>query len=120
MAGYDWSAGKSNNAVAAESEGLRVRSKITRDWLQAAGITESVRFVKWLIAANIVTADEWHHSSKMFNRVNYFDAQGISEQLQDLTLGGRLDILRDMHAEGLRGTPFAVRDEMIHRLNRGK
>ena len=117
MAGYDWSAGKSNNAVTAEAEGLRVRSKITRDWLQSAGITESVRFVKWLIAAGLIPADEWHHSSKTFNRVNYYSAEGISEQLQDLTLGGRLDILRDMHAEGIKADPFAVRDEMIHRLH---
>lgn len=29
MAGYNWRAGKSNNAVAAETQGLVVKSKIT-------------------------------------------------------------------------------------------
>lgn len=31
MAGYNWRAGKSNNAVAAETQGLVVKSKITAD-----------------------------------------------------------------------------------------
>ena len=30
MAGYNWHAGKSNNAVAAETQGLVVKSKIRR------------------------------------------------------------------------------------------
>lgn len=33
MAGYNWRAGKSNNAAAAETQGLVVKSKITADWL---------------------------------------------------------------------------------------
>lgn len=117
MAGYNWAAGKSNNAVAAEDEGLRVRSKITRDWLQTAGITETAAFVKWLIAAGLIPADEWHHTSKIFNRVDYYDARGIADHLQTLTLGGRLDILRTMHAEGFAGSPFEIRAEMIRRLH---
>lgn len=44
MAGYNWRAGKSNNAVAAETQGLVVKSKITADWLKAHGIKEKVGF----------------------------------------------------------------------------
>ena len=44
MAGYNWRAGKSNNAVAAETQGLVVKSKITADWLKAHGIKEKVSF----------------------------------------------------------------------------
>lgn len=116
MAGYDWGAGKSNNAVAAESEGLRVRSKITREWLIEAGVTEAPAFIKWLCAAGLIGYAEWHHTSKRFNRTCYYSAASIAEDLDILALGGRLDILRDMHAEGIKADPFAVRDEMIHRF----
>lgn len=50
MAGYDWSKGKSNNAVwAEEEEGMRTKSKITAKWLREGGITEKLGFVKFLI-----------------------------------------------------------------------
>lgn len=59
MAGYDWSKGKSNNAVwAEEEEGMRTKSKITAKWLREGGITEKVGFVKFLIKADRIMATE--------------------------------------------------------------
>ena len=58
MAGYDWSKGKSNNAVWAEEEGMRTKSKITAKWLREGGITEKVGFVKFLIKADRIMATE--------------------------------------------------------------
>lgn len=99
MAGYNWMHGKSNNAVAAEEKGMRVASKITRAWLDDAGITESAAFIKWLIRVDYIAADEWHHSSKYFNRVNYYAAESIAEQLDWLAEHGNLSHLRDMYKE---------------------
>ena len=69
MAGYNWTAGKSNNAVSAEADGLMVASKIAswlRQWNQFAGCTAGD-------VARVLTACEWHHSSKFYNKVNYYD-----------------------------------------------
>lgn len=99
MAGYDWSRGKSNNAVAAEMEGLRVRSKITGEWLRGVGVREPVGFVKWLVRHGFIGPDEWHHSSKFFNRVDYYAAASVRDQLDELVDGGRLEILRGMYAD---------------------
>lgn len=104
MAGYNWSAGKSNNAVSAEDAGLRVRSKITREWLQSAGISEGPAFIKWLIAKGAILPEEWHHTSKMFNQTEYFSAESIREQLQaraeaPATMGGSLEWLRAEYAQ---------------------
>mgnify|MGYP001744120419 CR=1 FL=1 len=71
MSGYNWRAGKSNNAVAAETQGLVVKSKITADWLKAHGIKEKVGFIKFLIRGGVIVAEEWHHTSKFFNRTEY-------------------------------------------------
>ena len=56
MAGYDWSKGKSNNAVWAEEEGMRTKSKITAKWLREGGITEKVEFIKFLIRVDCIEA----------------------------------------------------------------
>ena len=90
MAGYNWFYGKSNNAVAAEEDGMRVKSKITKDWLREGGVNESAAFVKWLIKVDEIYADEWHHSSKYFNEVDYFAAESIREQLEQMDERGSL------------------------------
>lgn len=59
MAGYDWSKGKSNNAVwAEEGEGMRTKSKITAKWLREGGVTEEVEFIKFLIKVDRIEATE--------------------------------------------------------------
>ena len=99
MAGYDWAEGKSRNAVAAEGEGLVTRSKITKAWLSAAGITAPVGFVRWMVARGLISPTEWHHTSSMFNRTNYYCAQDIAVQLDDWAEYGHLDVLRSVWAD---------------------
>ena len=82
MAGYNWHAGKSNNAVAAEAEGLVVKSKLTAACLKAHGIAETVGFIKFLIQAGKICPTEWHHTSKFFNRTDYYSAEEIIETLE--------------------------------------
>lgn len=69
MAGYSWLHGKSNNAVRAEDDGKMVASKFAawaRQWKRFRGCTASD------VAAALIPS-EWHHTSKFFNRVNYYD-----------------------------------------------
>lgn len=69
MAGYSWLNGKSNNAVAAENDGKMVATKF------AAWARQWKRF-KGCIASDVAAAidpSEWHHSSKFYNRVYYYD-----------------------------------------------
>jgi len=80
MAGYDWSQGKSNNAVSAERDGLMVATaaaKWARQSLGLAGCTAKD-------IATVVPASEWHHTSKRFNRVNYYDSAEIEEAADEL------------------------------------
>lgn len=95
MAGYDWSKGKSNNAVwAEEKEGMRPKSKITAKWLREGGITEKLGFVKFLIKADRIMATEWHHTSKYFNETSYYSTEDIAEQLENLS-----PIWREIYAD---------------------
>lgn len=95
MAGYDWSKGKSNNAVwAEEEEGMRTKSKITAKWLREGGITEKVGFIKFLIKADRIRATEWHHTSKYFNETSYYSTEDIAEQLENLS-----PIWREIYAD---------------------
>lgn len=115
--GWDKAAGKSRNAVYAEEEGLRVKSKITAAWLREAGVTETVAFVKKLIDWGRVARSERHHTSAAKNWVNYYDAAEIAEQLADLERGGYLEVLRAMAAEEAwrDAGQWAVMAEMIRR-----
>ena len=100
MAGYNWRAGKSNNAVAAEAEGLVVKSKLTAAWLQAHGIEEKVGFIKFLIQAGKICPTEWHHTSKFFNRTDYYSAEESIETLELMEKSEHLHIWRDMFQVG--------------------
>lgn len=119
MAGYNWFEGKSNNAVWAEEEGLVTKSKITAAWLRANGIDETVTFIKFLIKADAIWEDEWHHTSKFFNMTNYYSAESIKERLSTLEKSGRLAIWRDMFKvpDLRRVSQFAIRQEFLRRLN---
>ena len=69
MAGYSWLNGKSNNAVAAENDGKMVATKFAawaRQWRRFKGCAAAD-------VAAALDASEWHHSSKYYNRVNYYD-----------------------------------------------
>lgn len=120
MSGYNWRAGKSNNAVAAETQGLVVKSKITAAWLKAHGIKEKVGFIKFLIRGGIIVAEEWHHTSKFFNRTDYYSAEVITETLEMMEEVGSLQIWRDMYKvpEIRRETNhLLLRNEFIRRRN---
>ncbi len=120
MAGYNWFAGKSNNAVAAEAEGLVVKSKLTAAWLQAHGIEETVGFIKFLIQAGKIYPTEWHHTSKFFNRTDYYSAEDIIDVLESMEETGHLQIWRDMFkVPELRRDKNYLRlgNEFIRRLN---
>lgn len=99
MAGYDYNAWKSNNAIAAEDEGLVTASKISRAWLKENGIDEQVGFIKWMIRHAFIQPTEWHHTSKMYNRTYYYDAEDIAERLRIDANNGRLSILCDMYTD---------------------
>ena len=95
MAGYDWSKGKSNNAVwAEEGEGMRTKSKITAKWLREGGVTEEVEFIKFLIKVDRIEATEWHHTSKYFNETAYYSTEDIADQLENLS-----PIWREIYAD---------------------
>ena len=120
MAGYNWHAGKSNNAVAAEAEGLVVKSKLTAYWLKAHGIEETVGFIKFLIQAGKICPTERHHTSKFFNRTDYYSAEEVVETLEMMEETGSLQIWRDMFKvpELRRETNVhLVGNEFIRRLN---
>jgi hypothetical protein len=120
MAGYNWHAGKSNNAVAAEAEGLVVKSKLTASWLKAHGIEETVGFIKFLIQAGKICPTEWHHTSKFFNRTDYYSAEEIIETLELMETSGHLQTWRDMFKvpEIRRETNYLLLgNEFLRRLN---
>lgn len=86
MAGYSGYS-MSNNAVSAYGRGAVPKSKITKNWMQAHGLLEffgSAKKLKAAIAAEHITADEWHHTSKKFNCTDFFDGESINEQMTDL------------------------------------
>lgn len=81
MAGYDgWS--MSNNARDAYDDGRVPLTGITREWLDANGIGLPVEHARWL-ARTHVGPSEWHHSSKMYNKTNFYDADQIREHIQE-------------------------------------
>lgn len=91
MAGYAGHS-MSNNAVAAYEEGMVTLTGITGPWLQSNGVTETAKFVQWLIRENHLAATEWHHTSHYFNRVNFYD--GVELWIQLNNFGPQLDALR--------------------------
>jgi len=120
MAGYNWGAGKSNNAVWAEEvEGKVTKSKITAAWLRRNEINETATFIKFLITADVIWPDEWHHTSKYFNETDYYSAETIAETLAELEEDGHLAIWREMSKIPAlrRADEFTIRQEFLRRLN---
>jgi hypothetical protein len=63
MAGYNYMAGMSNNAVAAYDNGLLTASKI--------------RNIPAKLIEEYVTPSEWHHTAKFYNRTNFYNPQEV-------------------------------------------
>ena len=77
MGGYDWANGKSNGAVAAEDAGLLPATRMAtrfNKWLGEKGLRPRISGF-WITA--YVDASEWHHSSKYYNQVNYYDEKNV-------------------------------------------
>ena len=85
MAGYDYWAGMSNNAVYAYEEGRKPLSKFTKSDLTSKNIDLSLSFVKYLAKEKIWTTYEWHHSSYAFNKIKFYDLEVLKETLADLS-----------------------------------
>ena len=89
MAGYDGHS-KSNNAVDAEGRGLMVASKLS-------AIVKRHRRYRGATASDIAAVlpiDEWHHTSKKFNRVNYYDLADLMSEEYRAELRQRIDLRR--------------------------
>lgn len=91
MAGYN-GCSMSNNAVAAYEEGKKPLSKIKASDLKEAGWQYSLAFAKWLAKreglcgyySRIWEPSEWHHSSKMYNKVKFYSAEDLVDAWSEL------------------------------------
>lgn len=78
MAGYAHDYSKSNNAINAEECGL-----MTATTIAAHLRDQGYKGVTAKAIHELVPAEEWHHSSKMYNRVNYYDPQVAEEYIKE-------------------------------------
>ena len=87
MAGYDGYS-KSNNAVDAEADGRYPLTKAARIVARETGVTikEARRILQEL------GTGEWHHSSKFYNAVNYYDTTAAVKTIE---LSRRLNMTCD-------------------------
>jgi len=67
--GYDWDAGKSQRAVFAEYRGLMTATQLGKKLGVSA---KSVRAV--------LCAEEWHHTSKMYNKTDYYNPESVCDE----------------------------------------
>lgn len=80
MAGYNGYS-KSNNAVAAEESGLMVASVFAAKLRREHGVGHCTAND----VAECFAPSEWHHTSKYYNRVNYYDpADATAEAVADV------------------------------------
>lgn len=90
MAGYDYQAGMSNNAVEAYDRGVKPISSITRQDLDQAGLDIPIAFARWLAKQGHWSPAEWHHSGgTWYNEVEFYDpvelAAVIAEEGLDIS-----------------------------------
>ena len=82
MAGYiDHSI--SNNGMNAYKRGLFPISKLYKDDLIQANLNITVKFAKWLAKQGYWHPSEWHHCSKHYNEVNFYDIDDLVGLLED-------------------------------------
>jgi len=112
MTGYDWRNGKSNNAVQAEAEGKMNATKFAV-WAKHA----SRRF-RGCTAADIrhaLSVAEWHHASKLFNRVSYYDPIDLldldARKQLEKTIHTRKANQRLLREHGKRGMNYVLTHE---------
>lgn len=86
MAGYSGYS-KSNNAIDAEAEGRFPLSHAIGIVAKAAGVTRKVARA----ALDSVGSHEWHHSSKKFNRVAYYDTAEVVRWLKTRPIVANLE-----------------------------
>lgn len=104
MAGYNWNRGKSNNACKAEDKGLLNTSdfvKYLKQWKQFKGLTAT----DLNKSTRIVKPTEWHHSSKFYNCVNYWD---------------KIDILTNYKTELKQLSLRCRQEKWLKTINKGK
>jgi len=116
MAGYDWRAGMSVNAVSAYRSGLAPASV----WARRLGVTAKE-------IAYFCDPSEWHHTSKFFNPTNFYSWEdvlvGLRASLNPTTLARRRLWLRLNHEACALdvalddGSEFYVCLEALHGLS---
>lgn len=111
--GYLSDHSRSVGAWIAEEEGALPASRITQDWCDAHGIEERATFIRWLIRIEVLATDEWHHTSKRFNRTPYYRPETIKEFLAE-TPADRLARYRRFFALPIKGDPDNRRPRDAH------
>lgn len=71
-------------ASEAYGHGLMPWADLTAAHLKAAGCPETFATVKRLRDAELITAEEWHHTSKMFNETDFWSVESIINQIAGL------------------------------------
>lgn len=81
--GYD-AFSMSNNARAAYNDGAVPLSGITTAWVKAHGIGCAASALKLLIAEDVVTTTEYHHTSKHYNTTEFYRPEAVKAQVERL------------------------------------
>ena len=82
MAGYNYAAGMSNNAVKAYAHGVMPLSQFKRADYDEVGLKQPVSFYKWLAENRIWQPAERHHSGGGFyNKVDFYDLEELIESI---------------------------------------
>ena len=127
MAGYNHRRGMSNNALKAYRRNLKPISRFTAQDLRHANIEISLAFARWLAKEKLWSPSDWHHSSKYYNKVNFYNLKNLRRLVRHLNNEGRLEEMRqryldDLRArrDGARGRRIAVRGKYARWEGTGK
>ena len=85
MAGYNHRRGMSNNAVDAYRRNRKPISRFTAQDLHDADVHISLAFAKWLAKRKYWKPVEWHHSSKLYNQVKFYDLRNLRSVILELS-----------------------------------
>ena len=90
MAGYNgWS--KSNNAIVAEEGGRYPLSIAVKKMAEKTGVTQK----KCRAILEKVGSFEYHHSSKNYNCVDYYDVDDAIEKMDDVDSNLNYEVIQD-------------------------
>ncbi len=103
MAGYNYRRGMSNNAVQAYRRNFKPISRFTAQDLQDANVDISLGFARWLAKKKYWNPSFWHHSSKYYNEVNFYNLKNLRRLIRRLRDLGRLEELRQSYRRHLKG-----------------